>query len=164
MPNQCLTVPKTFSSSQHVFLWALLCRTMYVQSFTLEGCFHMYCWKSKILSVLTESLIKGRPTGRFVTSQIVQKPILVQYSVHLIIWKLAMYIHIRIDLKWAKCMLSVSSSYICEIKNICICIYSGICNKGEGVGVILWELYFFLQKPCRTHIWYLCMLGCGLWN
>ena len=40
-----------------LYVWASLCRMMYVQSLTLEGCFHIHLLKVESFSELIENLI-----------------------------------------------------------------------------------------------------------
>ena len=89
-----------------LYVRAALCRTMYVQSLTLEGCFHIQC--SKCTFSLSSLIILFEEAGLrawFGTSQMALKPILVQYSAYTSVLDQASAHTLRMDLCQAVCKL-----------------------------------------------------------
>lgn len=80
---QCYMLVKIPFCSE-MCLWAWLCKMMYVQSLTLEGCFHTHLLKREGFSVLAFNLSLRRVLTsvhlHFMTSQLVWKAIRVQYA------------------------------------------------------------------------------------
>lgn len=78
----------------HCNIWASLCRMIYKQNLTLEGCFHIYLLKVESSCGVIENPVvfffkRWAYEDEFVTSQLAWKLIPAQYSTHTnMMWKL----------------------------------------------------------------------------
>ncbi len=120
---------------------------MSVQSLTLQGCFHVHLLKVESFSALIEKpILMGGPT-RFVTSLMVWKPILDQYSTwKSVMWKLEASGEqtLRMDFK-------VKGNTCCPAVQL-IFIDSGFLMKEVISKVLMRLLIFFVERTYQIPI------------
>ena len=133
-------------------VWASLCRMMYVI---------FIAHSLNLLWPQQDSDFKRRGLQAwFVTSLIVWKPILFQYSAYTQVWCGNLESPVLTHREWTLCSSwrhVVSNSETCEMKKMCIFIYCGLFNEGEGKAAILriWHIkdFFCLCVCALKQVW-----------